>query len=135
MLRLLYVQRYNGSLDSINAILGAGVILPECISAESGEDIFDEFDEETGRKIIDMYFYTINQWRECISAYVTQNDAGMRKKVLTRLSEVIELEHRVKQLLATTPDDYVPPKCQFLTASATRNSLVRFKRPIGKPES
>lgn len=97
---------------------------------DAGEvDIFDEFDAETAKKVLDMYFYVINQWREYISAYVSQNEPSMRQKVMCRLTEVIELEQRVNEILASAPEDYMPPSCRFLTA--TRPVLHRFKRPAG----
>lgn len=126
-MRVLYVRRYKGVLMPINAILGAGVVLPSNIDPKSDVDIFDEYGEDRGRRVLDMYFYTANFWRECVSAYSSQLD--LRRKVLTRLSEIIEWEQKIKDTLAHAPDDYVPPTCTFLTeSSVTRSNLLRFKR-------
>lgn len=126
-MRVLYARRHSGALSAINAILGAGVVLPSNIDPTSDVDIFDEYGDDRGRRVLDMYFYTANFWRECVSAYSSQLD--MRQKVLTRLSEIIEWEQKIKETLAHAPDDYVPPTCTFLTeSSVSRSNLSRFKR-------
>lgn len=133
LLRVLYFRRYNGNLVAINAILGAGVVLPHNMDPTMNVDVFDEFDEERARRALDMYFYTVNHWRECVSAYTSQHDADMRKKVLTRLSEILEWEQKIKETLSNAPDDYVPPTCIFLTeSSVSRNNMTRFKRTGAK---
>lgn len=92
-------------------------------------DIFDEYDEDKARSILDMYFYTVNFWRECVSAYISQQEQQMRQRVLTRLSEILEWEQKIKEVLANAPDDYVPPTCVFLTeSSVSRTNMSRFKR-------
>lgn len=127
LMRVLYFRRYDGDLVLINAILGAGVVLPSDVDPKSDVDIFDEYGEDRGRRVLDMYFYTANFWRECVSAYSSQ--PIMRQKVLTRLSEIIEWEQKIKDTLAHAPDDYVPPICTFLTeSSVSRTNLSRFKR-------
>lgn len=130
LMRMLYFRRYDGHLTSIDALLGAGVVLPANIDPKSDVDIFDEYGEDRGRRVLDMYFYTANFWRESVSAYALQTD--MRQKVLTRLSEIIEWEQKIKDTLAHAPDDYVPPTCTFLTeSSVSRSNMSRFKR-VGK---
>lgn len=127
LMRVLYFRRYDGVLTSIDAILGAGIVLPSNIDPTTDIDIFDEYGEDRGRRVLDMYFYTANFWRECVSAYSSQ--ILMRGKVLTRLSEIIEWEQKIKEFLAHAPDDYVPPTCTFLTeSSVSRSNLSRFKR-------
>lgn len=129
LMRVLYFRSHNGNLYLINAILGAGVVLPSNCDPSSNLDVFDEFDDEKARRVLDMYFYTVNHWRECVSAYTSQQDLRMREKVLTRLSEVLEWESKIKETLAYAPDDYVPPTCIFLTeGSVSRASLAKFKR-------
>lgn len=129
LLRVLYFRCHDGNLSSINAILGAGVIVPANMDPALNVDIFDEFGDEQGRRVLDMYFYTVNIWRECISAYTSQAEVQMRQKVLTRLSEILEWEQKIKETLAQAPDDYVPPSCIFLTdSSVSRTNISRFKR-------
>lgn len=130
LLRVLYFRRHDGALTLINAVLGAGVVLPSNIDPSSDVDIFDEYGEERGRRVLDMYFYTVNFWRECVSAYTSQTELNIRQKVLTRLSEILEWEQKIKETLKNAPDDYVPPTCTFLTeSSVSRSNVSRFKRP------
>lgn len=132
LLRVLYFRRHDGNLTLIDAILGAGVVLPSNVDPAQDVDIFDEFGEDRGRRVLDMYFYTVNLWRECVSAYTSQASSNVREKVLTRLSEILEWEQKIKETLAHAPDDYVPPTCTFLTeSSVSRSNISRFKR-IGK---
>lgn len=133
LMRMLYFRRYNGSLDLINAVLGAGVVLPAVALSETPVDLFDSFDADKAKKIVDIYFYTVNQWRESVSAYVSQDESNMRRKVLTRLTQLIEMEEKIKEILSTVPDDYVPPTCIFLTeSSVSRSNILRFKKTFGK---
>lgn len=133
LMRILYSRRCNGSLEMINAVLGSGVVLPSVASSNSPIDLFDHFDNEKAKKIVDIYFYTVNVWRESVSAYVSQNDPIMRRKVLTRLTQLIAMEQKIKEILLTVPDDYVPPTCIFLTeSSVSRNNILRFKKPFGE---
>lgn len=130
---MLYFRRHSGNLSAINAILGAGVVLPNAMDPAMNVEIFDEFDEDRARRILDMYLYTVNHWRECVSAYTSQRDSSMREKVLTRLSEILEWEQKIKETLAQAPDDYVPPTCIFLTeSSVSRSNMSRFKRVSAK---
>lgn len=132
-MRNLQSRRNSGSLSVIDAVLGAAVILPSVMSPDSDCDVFDEFTEDTGKQILDMYFHSVNYWRECISAFVSQEDKSMRRKVIMRLTEVICFEEKIKVLLKAAPDDYVPPISQFLTVqNAVARSSLRFKKPNGK---
>lgn len=129
LLRVLYFKRQGGDLTLIDAILGAGVVLPSILDPKSDVDIFDEYGEDRGQRVLDMYFFTVNFWRECVSAYASQAIDSMRHKVLTRLSEILEWEQKIKELLSTAPDEYVPPTCTFLTESSVlRANISRFKR-------
>lgn len=135
LMRVLYFHRFDRQLTCIDAVLGAGVVLPNFMAPDSTVDIFDELDEDRLRQVTDMYFYTVNLFRELISAYVSQNEESMRRKVLTRLYELIELEQKIKDVLAKAPDDYVPPTCVFLTEqSVSRANVMRFKKSFGRRE-
>lgn len=131
-MRVLYSRRDEGSLVKINAVLGASIVLPKAMASEYDGDIFDEFGSNRACQILDIYFHTVNFWRECVSAYVSQNDELMKYKVLVRLNEVIKMEVKIKELLAVAPDDYTPPVCQFISeAASTRCIGAKFKRPTG----
>lgn len=129
-MRILFWRLHDGVLTLINAVLGAAVVLPKImLSADNIDvDLFDELDDERARKVLDMHFYTVNYWRECISAFVGQLQPMMRSKVLTRLTEVIELEGRIREIMQMAPDDYVPPNCLF----TSEKTASKFKRPAGK---
>lgn len=129
LLRALYFRSHDGDLTLIDAILGAGVVLPINVDPTSDVDIFDEYGEDRGRRVLDMCFYTVNLWRECVSAYTSQSCSRIRQKVLTRLSEILEWEQKINEILAHAPDDYIPPTCIFLTeSSVSRSNISRFKR-------
>lgn len=120
---------------AIDAVLGAAVLLPSIMAAANECNIFDELPEEAIKKVLDMYYHTVNFWRECVSAYVSQHDSTMRRKVLTRLSEIIRFELRIKELLRLASDDfdYTPPICQFsMVNNNVGKHLTKFKKPHGK---
>lgn len=130
-MRILYSRRH-GDLTLIDAVLGAAIVLPKIMSPNNENvDIFDELDDDSARQVLDTYFYTVNYWRECISAFVSQNCPMIRTKVLTRFTEIIELEAKIKEIMLTAPDDYVPPVFQFITEKISGNG-VKFKRPAGE---
>lgn len=87
-MRVLHYHRHGGNLDSINAVLGFAILLPKCFRVSSvaaldamGCDIYEEFGELKGRKLMDCLYLTVNWLRESISGFVSQNDQMIRKKV------------------------------------------------------
>lgn len=54
--------------------------MPNCLSNE-GVDIFDDFDESSARKILDVAIYAVNWLRESIGGFACQNYAWINKKV------------------------------------------------------
>lgn len=134
LLRILQYRRYFGTLEAIDAVLGAAVVLPTVMAFPHECNIFDELPVTTCEKVLDMYYHTVNFWRECVSAYVSQRDVEMRRKVLTRLSEIIRFEMRIRELLQLAPDDfdYTPPICQFSSANNNVSKhITKFKKPNG----
>lgn len=122
--RILFAERENGSLVQINAILGAPVVLPELLNTDT--DIFDELDERRAKQVLDIYFHLVNFWRECISAYTNQIDPDIRRKVLTRLTELVKIEAKVREILQTAPEDYHPPISNFSVSQVhVRNKVKR----------
>lgn len=73
LLRLCVFQLEN-NFSSIDAILGAAICLPKCLNALHDVDIFEDFNKDTSKLIFDMYFYTVNWFREIVSAFVTQEN-------------------------------------------------------------
>lgn len=104
LVRLLYQEQNRGSLDSIDALLGCGVACPH-IDPDLG---LDSFGFQDSKKIINCLFYTINWFREIISAFVTQKDKNIRQKVLIRITNLIELEEKIKDLSKGLPDHKFP---------------------------
>ncbi|XP_049295693.1 Fanconi anemia group D2 protein homolog [Anopheles funestus] len=114
LMRTLHFIRYGGVLESINALLGCTLVVPEVYGvAEEEERRFsvDTYDETSCTLLLDIYFYLSNWFRECISAFVGQTDRVMRRKVLERLHELVTLEHRLGRMLERmiSDSDYIPP--------------------------
>lgn len=132
VMRILCSRRYEGSLKFIDAVLGAPVVWPEMMSTSDSIDFFDELNDVQARKVLHMHFYTVNFWRESISAFVNQEDAQIRRKVLIRLSQMIALEKRIEDILQNAPADYMPPVCSFHA-----KKMATFKRPLapGRPSA
>ncbi|KAJ6632727.1 Fanconi anemia group D2 protein, partial [Pseudolycoriella hygida] len=113
LLRITQFERY-GNLVTINALLGCSIVLPKCMNNSTEMDIFDDYDEPDAKKILDIYYYTVNWMRESISAFVSQTGENMRMKTMVRLNEVIKLEEKIRYLLQRAPSNYTPPLCQFI---------------------
>lgn len=107
--------RYEGSLEIINALLGCAIILPTFFDDENIDKIFFDYDKEMQKKILDIYFNCANWMRETVSSFATQREPMIRQKVLQRLADLINIEHKIRQLLSKAPSDYVSPQCEFIT--------------------
>lgn len=82
-MRILHYHRYDGMLQSINAVLGFAIVLPKCLRLADHEvDIFEEFDEQRSRKLMDCLYFMVNWLRESISGFVSQDGEMIRKKVI-----------------------------------------------------
>ncbi|KAH8265254.1 hypothetical protein KR038_002491 [Drosophila bunnanda] len=126
--RALNNHRHHYSLEQINALLGCAIVLPAFFEDDNYLAIFDNFRDEQQIDILSIYFHTVNWMRVTISAFAAQRDAATRRRVLTRLGELIRIEQRIKPLLVRAPPDFVAPPYQFLT-----NAKVQ-KRP-GAPKA
>lgn len=119
------MQRYEGSLEIINALLGCAIILPTFFDDPNLDSIFYEYDESTQKKILDIYFHCVNWIRETVSSFATQREEMIRKKVLQRLAELISIEDKIRELLQKAPRDYTPPQCQFINDHTAVNINTR----------
>ncbi|XP_017048859.1 Fanconi anemia group D2 protein [Drosophila ficusphila] len=128
--RVLYKHRHHDSLENINALLGCAIVLPSFFEDENFLSIFDNFQSEQQKDILSIYFHTVNWMRVSISAFASQQHPATRRRVLSRLGELIRIEQRIKPLLARAPSDFVAPPCQFLTNA--KHSVVTQKRQAPK---
>lgn len=128
------MQRYEGSLEIINALLGCAIILPSFFDDSNLDAIFYDYDETMQKKILDIYFHCVNWIRETVSSFATQREEMIRKKVLQRLTDLISIEDKIRQLLAKASRDYIPPQCQFISDSLNcSNKLVSGAPGRGRP--
>ncbi|XP_064549377.1 Fanconi anemia group D2 protein homolog [Drosophila montana] len=131
LVSVLHNQRYQYSLELVNALQGCAIVLPSFFDDPNYLAIFDNYDEELQKRILCIYFHTINWMRVTTCAFASQKDEATRKRVLKRLSDLICTEQRLKPLLTHAPIGFAPPPCQFLShpkQSATQQ-VVRDKRP------
>ncbi|XP_060649460.1 LOW QUALITY PROTEIN: Fanconi anemia group D2 protein [Drosophila nasuta] len=134
LVSVLHNQRYQCSLEVINALLGCAIILPSFFDDANYMAVFDNYDEELQKQILNIYFHTVNWIRVTICAFASQKHDATRKRVLMRLGDLICIEQRLKILLTHAPVGFVPPPCQFLNnpKQTTAQQGVREKRQTGK---
>uniref|UniRef100_A0A1A9WNL2 Fanconi anemia group D2 protein n=1 Tax=Glossina brevipalpis TaxID=37001 RepID=A0A1A9WNL2_9MUSC len=130
LVRVLQMQRYEGSLEIINALLGCALVLPDFFDDPDMETIFNDHDEQMQKKILDIYFHCVNWMRETVSSFATQREEMIRTKVLQRLDELMKIENKIRKMITKAPVDYVPPQCQFVNSSTEMN--VNTKKSKGK---
>uniref|UniRef100_A0A6P4EZY6 Fanconi anemia group D2 protein n=1 Tax=Drosophila rhopaloa TaxID=1041015 RepID=A0A6P4EZY6_DRORH len=128
--RVLYKHRHHDSLENINALLGCAIVLPSFFEADNYLAVFDNFATDQQNDILCIYFHTVNWMRVSISAFASQRDPATRRRVLSRLGELIRIEQRIKPLLARAPSDFVAPPYQFLTNA--KQSAMNQKRQGAK---
>uniref|UniRef100_A0A182PS96 Fanconi anemia group D2 protein n=1 Tax=Anopheles epiroticus TaxID=199890 RepID=A0A182PS96_9DIPT len=143
LMRTLHFVRYGGVLESINALLGCMVVVPEFYGVGEEEErrfSVDTYDETTCTLLLDIYFHLSNWFRECVSAFVGQEDAAIQKKVLDRLHELVTLEHRLGRMLERMVSDseYIPPLASdFMDppAAATKKLKLAESSARGRPKA
>lgn len=133
LVRVLHMQRYEGSLEIINALLGCAIILPKFFEDPNLDALFYDYDETMQKKILDMYFHCVNWIRETVSSFATQREPMIRKKVLQRLVELIDIEYKLRQLLLKAPRDYTPPQCHFVMESTAVSTINKTSGGRGRP--
>lgn len=83
LVRSLHLQRYQGSLEQINALLGCAIVLPSFFDEPNSDAIFYDYDVEIQKRILDIYFHCVNWMRETVSSFSTQQEPMIRSKVLS----------------------------------------------------
>ncbi|XP_014088001.2 Fanconi anemia group D2 protein homolog [Bactrocera oleae] len=137
LVRSLHLQRYQGSLEQINALLGCAIVLPTFFDESNSDAIFYDYDEQLQKRILDIYFHCVNWMRETVSSFSTQQEPMIRSKVLLRLNELIASEDKLRLLLDKAPASYLPPPAQFVTSNksnATEKSEARGRPASSKAE-
>lgn len=131
LVSVLHNQRYQYSLELINALQGCAIVLPTFFDDPNYLAIFDNYDEETQKHLLHIYYHTINWMRVTICAFASQKHEATRKRVLKRLADLISTEQRLKPLLAHAPVGFAPPPCQFLNnlKQTAAQQVTREKRP------
>lgn len=125
LLQNLILRRYDCDLQPIDALLGCALVLPKHF------DDPEKLMEEHAKFALDIYFYSVNWYRQVISAFVNSSRPSIRKKVLIRLLRLIELEFKLKNLLKKIKGNYKPPPCSFqdyskkLTKSSKKKKICR----------
>lgn len=82
LVRSLHLQRYQGSLEQINALLGCAIVLPTFFDESNSDAIFYDYDEQLQKRILDIYFHCVNWMRETVSSFSTQQEPMIRSKVV-----------------------------------------------------
>lgn len=131
LVSVLHNQRYQYSLELVNALQGCAIVLPTFFDDPNYLAIFDNYDEETQKRILHIYYHTINWMRVTTCAFASQKHEATRKRVLKRLADLICTEQRLKSLLTHAPVGFAPPPCQFLNIvkQGAPQQVTREKRP------
>lgn len=131
LVRILQYRRCKGDLTNINALPGIGILLPKLMENESKIfDFIENEDVENVTKIIDIHFHLANWLREIISGFSSQAEEMIKRKILTRLTQLVEIENRIRALLRVAPKNYKPPNCLFALNEMTDS---KFKKPNPPP--
>lgn len=120
LMKSLQSIRYNGNLESINALLGCSVIVPTFYDEPDEENLLDNYEEHVCRQLFDVYFYVSNWFRELLNAFIEQKDPLLHRKVLQRLTALVQLEQRLSGLLRAKDFEYHPPTCDFSVNTQTK---------------
>ncbi|XP_058452121.1 Fanconi anemia group D2 protein homolog [Malaya genurostris] len=122
LMKTLQSIRYNGNLESINALLGCSIVVPAFYDEPDEKTMLETFEEDVCRQLLDVYFYVANWFRELINAFIQQKDPLLHRKVLQRLFALVSLENRLAGLLKAADFDYFPPICDFCVNVQTKSS-------------
>lgn len=108
LVQTLHYRQYDGSLSSIDALLGCPIVMPKF-----DIDLIEDMDSVKISNILDCLVHCINWFIELINAFATQNDRELDLKILKRIVQLEELETTVKEILIRSKISYKPPICTF----------------------
>ncbi|ORX85340.1 hypothetical protein BCR32DRAFT_290760 [Anaeromyces robustus] len=83
----------DNNLDSIDALLGCGVLLYE--------ESKDDYSNELKYQLCNGLFYSINWYRELLNSFCDQDDNEMKEKCIIRLKNIIDMEKKLGDLLSS----------------------------------
>lgn len=112
-MRVLQMQRYDGSLEVINALLGCAIVLPKEFDHLQKGSFSCDYNDKMQKALLDIYFHSANWLRVVISSFITQREQIIRRKILQRLAELVTIENKIRDFLNEAPDSYQPPQAQF----------------------
>ncbi|XP_071447885.1 Fanconi anemia group D2 protein [Hetaerina americana] len=137
LLRLMRILRFrleDGDLSSIDALLGCGVVLPKILeqSESDGLSVSEEF-AALGcleqRTLLSAIIFAINWFIELVNAFTFQKDQLLKKKVMKRVMNIVELHGFLVDCVPQLPG-YIPPASQYLCP--TPNPSFSFVGKDGK---
>lgn len=103
----IFKQIQDGNLDSIDALLGCSIILPELRFLKINTLTTCEQHLK-----MNTLFYCVNWIRENINAFATFTDDDIRCNVLTRLQLLVDMEELICNYISSV-QDYSPPIANF----------------------
>lgn len=124
------MQRYDGCLEVINALLGCSIVLPKTFDHLQKENFSCDYNDKMKKDLLDIYFYCANWIRMVISTFITQREEIIRRKILQRLTDLVTIEKKIRDFLMEAPDNYQPPQAQFFNEQRIRtkqNATVKSK--------
>ncbi|XP_046386166.1 Fanconi anemia group D2 protein [Ischnura elegans] len=121
LLRLMRILRFrleDGDLSSIDALLGCGVVLPKMLeqNGSDGVPVHEEFAAigcMEQRTFLSSIIFAINWFIELVNAFTFQKDVLLKKKVMKRVMNIVELRGILSECLPQIPG-YIPPASQYL---------------------
>jgi Fanconi anemia group D2 protein len=116
---------YNGSLEDVTGVLGAGLVLHE------DPKVFSLLPVEKREKICASIFLTLDWIRELLNAFVGQQDKVLQTHLLGRVSHLVAFEQRLRSYLPHVARFTVPgvtiPDSVFLQAKKARATKGKGK--------
>lgn len=140
-------EDHNGQPSALNFKDGKyGALLPiafklltNCLKEDNFEDMDPllevpilmprDFDMPDSKEL-DHMVCCVNWFREIISGFVMRKDSLLKKKVLQRLDNLMELQGELSEALAFCETNYQPPPCYF--HYITPSSLIKIDKKLGK---
>lgn len=108
LVQTLHYKQHDGTLSSIDALLGCPVIMPKF-----DVDLIEDMDNATVHNILDCLIHCVNWFRELLNAFATQDDDALKSKILQRLLQIEDLETSISEVLLKSKILYKLPSCIF----------------------